>query len=296
MANPPIPSDDTFISEPITPALTPPNVNVKNPSHSPRGLLVSLLLFLAITLYATAFWGNALGWLPEPLSQWKTFLRQALVNFHHNETWLWVATQFVIGLAVPATLWRLCGRRISQAGMGRPNVLGGRLVLASVLVSIPFGFWLIATTPAHFPPPSPARYLPMLLVVIPEHFFICGLCIAAMLPGRALPCPTVAPVSGSLRIRALRWLGLAQPSSSADRHRVLTWLGLTGMSLAAILASGLLFGLVHIGKTNPTEVLLSFPGGVAVAYVTLRCGSIWPAVVAHWTMNLIPLGLLAIVC
>ena len=39
---------------------------------------------------------------------------------------------------------------------------------------------------------------------------------------------------------------------------------------------------------------MSFPGGVAVAYVTLRSHSIWPAILAHWTMNLIPLGLLAL--
>jgi hypothetical protein len=125
--------------------------------------------------------------------------------------------------------------------------------------------------------------------MVPEHFLICGVTVAVLLPERRLPehVPLADPTGPWWR-SGLRWLGLAQSGGTT-----LGWAGLTIESLAAITLSGVAFGIVHFGKEIP-ELILSFPGGVAVAYVTLRCGSIWPALVAHWTMNLVPAAMILI--
>ena len=134
-----------------------------------------------------------------------------------------------------------------------------------------------------------------MLMIIPEHFLICGVLVAILLPTRRLPRPvSIATIDGHGWRRGLRWLGLAQPGSTADVSRLLAWFGLSRTQFITLIASGALFWSVHIGKNNLVEIILSFPGGVAVAYLTLRAHSIWPAIVAHWSMNLIPLALLAI--
>jgi len=59
-------------------------------------------------------------------------------------------------------------------------------------------------------------------------------------------------------------------------------------SHSAVVASAVVFWLVRLGKTDMVEAGLSLPGGIAVACVALRTRSIWPAVIAHCTMNVIP--------
>ena len=92
----------------------------------------------------------------------------------------------------------------------------------------------------------------------------------------------LAPVEGSPAKRILRWLGLSQPSGlEAGRiQRLLTWWGLDVPSFWAIVGSGMLFGIVHVGA-HPIEFLLSFPGGMAVCYLTYRSRSIWPGWLVH---------------
>jgi len=59
---------------------------------------------------------------------------------------------------------------------------------------------------------------------------------------------------------------------------------------AALAASGLLFGLMHLDPVRfPALVAL----GVAFAWLTWRSGSLWPAVVAHGTNNAVGLALTA---
>jgi len=55
-----------------------------------------------------------------------------------------------------------------------------------------------------------------------------------------------------------------------------------------LLVSGALFAAVHFGKPR-LELALSMPGGLAVAYLTLRSHSIWPAIVAHYALNAVAL-------
>ena len=92
----------------------------------------------------------------------------------------------------------------------------------------------------------------------------------------------LAPIEGSPTKRVFRWLGLAQPSSPKDSRlrRLLAWWGLDVGGFWAILVSGMLFGLVHVGA-RPIEFLTSFPGGMAVCYLTYRSRSIWPGWLVH---------------
>lgn len=52
----------------------------------------------------------------------------------------------------------------------------------------------------------------------------------------------------------------------------------------AILVSSLLFGLVH---GNLVQIPSAFFGGLAFGFITVVCGSMWPAVIAHFLNNAI---------
>jgi hypothetical protein len=276
-------------------------------THSTRGWIVSFVLLLVGIVYITSFGGRAADLLPEPFNRWSYvyypllepwWYRNVFVGLsqYSQHVLLRLATNMVLGLIVPAALLLLCRRKLTDVGIGLPNILGWRIIIVSIAISIPFGLWLLASMPDRSNMSlTNFGYYCGLLIIIPEHFLICGTYVAIMLPDRKLPHPvSMAPVEGNPVIRLLRWLGLAQPSLIPGHNRFLAWFGLSGASLFAILVSGILFGIVHIGKPHTLELILSFPGGVAVAYITLRSHSIWPAIAAHWAMNLIPLGILTV--
>lgn len=277
----------------------------RSAAPSPRRRLTSLLILALAFAYVSAFWGGAARRLPVPVNKW------AYIAVTTPRSWwqshvalsrppadryvlLLLTTDMLLGFAIPALVLGLCGRRPSDLGWAMPNPLGRRIILAGFVLSVPFGLWLLYDQRAlmnatlHLSPIAHARRL---LSMIPEHFLICGTITALMLAERRLPGDVpAAPIDGPPLRRMLRWLGLAQPPTLAQQNRVLAWLGLTSGQLFAVAASGLIFGLIHIGKGN-LELALSFPGGAAVAYMTLRSHSIWPAILAHWSMNLVPAGL-----
>jgi hypothetical protein len=284
-----------------------PDEAVGPPARPPafRGRICFAAVVLLMFVYVSAFWGSAAQRLPDPLCRWAYIAKRAPQRWWLSHVaasrlrverlaLLNLAVEFGLGLLVPALLLRAAGRRPRDYGLRTPNALGWRLLLAGVALSVPFGLWLLYDQREQLQ--NVLKY-PMLwhaqrlLSMVPEHFLICGVVTGLLLPERRLPDAVPIPsVEGSRPMRALRWLGLAQPGSGPSRNAVLEWLGLDGTSLAALCASGLIFGLVHIGKA-PLELTLSFPGGVAVAYLTLRSQSIWPAITAHWAMNLVPAGL-----
>jgi len=136
-------------------------------------------------------------------------------------------------------------------------------------------------------------YVLSLFNKIPEHFLILGILTALMLPHRRLPNPAyLAPIEGSTGQKILRWLGVAQPVTIDSDNRLLAWFGLNWTSLFAIAVSGLVFFMLHLGRANPVEVALSLPGGMLVSYITFRTHSIWHAIPAHWTLNLVPMAIL----
>jgi hypothetical protein len=260
-----------------------------NGSGSKRRWTVSIMLALIGAAYISLFWGQVAAYLPVPLDRWALLLRPRLWLLFDMRPWLWLLAQAGLGMVLPALVLAVFRRTPSDLGLGMPNVVGKRLIVVSALASIPFGFWLLWGTPAaQKPVPLGAHDLSYLLAMIPEHFLISGVFVALMLPGRRLPrAVDFAPVQGRTTTRALRWLGLAQPPAAGRAGRVLPWFGLTGASLFAICVSGGLFCMVHVGK-GPLELATSLPGGMVAAYITLRSHSIWPVVLAHWSMNLIP--------
>ena len=265
-------------------------------AHTLIGWLISLVVFFIGAVYVCTWWGRGIWWarpyLPPILYQHWYSIPRAVRRWQGNSFWPWLLTQFLVAL-VPVLLYLAFRRRPRDIGLGRFNVLGWRLIAISVLLSIPFGLWIIYTYPGASPLPGTFREavltLGRLTAIVPEHVLVCGLFVAMMLPDRRLPAKVpVAGVGGPWGKRILRWLGLAQP---VEGGRVLPWFGLTAASFVAVVTSGILFWLAHLGKASIVEVSLSLPGGVAVAYVTLRCGSIWPAIIAHFAMNLIPGGI-----
>ena len=91
------------------------------------------------------------------------------------------------------------------------------------------------------------------LNMLTEHFFMQGVVLAVLRMDRRWP-PSVTPVpirTASVVAKKLQWLGLAQPTDGTNGLRKIErWLGMPEGCVFAILGSGLLFALVHVGK-NP---------------------------------------------
>jgi hypothetical protein len=184
---------------------------------------------------------------------------------------LTLSADALLGVGLPILLLIASGRSPSDVGVALPNRAGVRLLAVALALSVPFGF-LILPGGGHDPVSdlTAPLFTMSLLDRVPEHLFVCGVVTALLLPGHRLP-------------------GSPSPSDPA-----LAWLGLTRPSTLALLGSGAVFFLIHLGKPNRLEIALSLPGGVAVAYMTLRARSIWPAVLAHWSMNVVPRVLIAL--
>jgi membrane protease YdiL (CAAX protease family) len=258
------------------------------PGHTFLGWLVTFLLLFVILVFVWSFWEvNAFlkpWWLDNVLTSW---------NENDRVVALWLVVWVILGMVVPSSLLYLSGLKLTDVGIGMPNTLGWRIIILGIVVSIPFGILLLNSRnyDTGQNPLSPESIM-NLLSMIPEHFLVTGVCTALMLPGRRLPGDvSLEPVEGDFIVKVLRWFGLAQSSANAGSNRILEWFGLTWVSLFAIVASGAVFRMIHLGKDD-LELMLSFPGGVAIAYMTLRCHSIWPSVISHWSLNLIPLGIL----
>jgi hypothetical protein len=286
------------------PSALPERSGILNPSNVGT-VVASLFIFAAGFVYVSAFWSRLPGYLPAPLHR-LSFVHVQLIGdwWHRNivpagpayrsDYLLWAANSVVVGLLIPLALLGIVGTSPKDMGLGRPNVLGARFIWVAVLLSAPLGLWLLADQPAAIAEVwDDFRYKGLCggIAMIPEHFLICGIMVALLLPERRLPLGVpLAPVEGTASKRLLRWLGLAQEVPVGGGVPWLAWWGLSPAAFAAIVGSGFLFLVVHIGEPG-LEVLLSFPGGTAVAYMTLRCRSIWPGLLAHFALNLIPLGI-----
>jgi len=235
----------------------------------------SLGLLVLLLIYITSFWGRAGLLLPPPLDNWHhVFFRgltrlsesaQQLLSAGKNLTLYAGVEAFVLGLIVPATLLSLLWRRSPfDLGLRRPDSVGWCWTMVGVAASVPVGLWITALVP---PSGSDLTYVVRLLVMLPEHFLICGVGVALLLPGGRLPDP---------------------PQRLGDHGAGLPRMAPT--SLLAILGSTALFVAVHVGARSE-ELAFSLPMGIFCAYVTWRTASIWPALLAHWSLNLAPLGL-----
>ncbi len=271
-------------------------------NRSPRKWATSILILVGITIYVAIFWAQLAKLLPPPYNQW-TFIYEPLIgqwwidNFFLNQpeynrlTILWYILCFISSMGIPIIIIILRGRKLTDFGLGMLNKLGIRLTAIAIIVSIPFGLWIQLASP--YPHRLSTMYILSLFNKIPEHFLILGILVALMLPNRRLPNPAfLAPIEGSTGKKILRWLGIAQPTTIDSDNRTLAWFGLNWTSLFAIVVSGLVFYMLHLGRANHVEVALSLPGGIVVAYITFRTHSIWHAIPAHWTLNLVPMAIL----
>jgi membrane protease YdiL (CAAX protease family) len=256
--------------------------------HTFLGWLTTFLILFVMLVFVWSFWGVSAflkpWWVDNVLTSW---------NENDQIVALWLVVWVVLGMVVPASLLYLSGLKLTDVGMGMPNTLGMRMIILGIAISIPFGIVLLNSKNYDTgQSPLNPEYIMTLLSMIPEHFLVTGVCTALMLPGRRLPSDvSFEPVEGNFIEKGLRWFGLAQRSANTGSNRILDWFGLTWVSLFAIVASGAVFRMIHLGK-NDLELMLSLPGGIAIAYMTIRSHSIWPSVISHWSLNLIPLGIL----
>jgi hypothetical protein len=246
----------------------------------------------AIAVYVLALFVTPPRWLD---AVWRDYwlyprwLVRQLVSFIYDVTGLEACSRqardggfFVVtALVLPWLVMTLIRRgRPADLGWRRPNRFAWRTVGIAVLVSLPFSLWMVRS-PAFAPyyrsqlqAGAAAFLIYYFVVMFGEHFLFHGVMLAAFRADGRWPVPPPVACSGEGGVRrALRWVGLAQPTGGAvGGRRVTRWLGLRDHCGAAILLSALLFGLMHLGK-DPREALLSFPGGVFLAYLAYRCDS-----------------------
>lgn len=283
--------------------------STSNPDHvdltknrSTRKWAVSILWLIGITAYVAIFWARLAKLLPAPYNQW-TFIYEPLIgpwwinNFfldlpeYTRLEILWYILCFISSMVIPIIIILIKKRKLTDFGLGMLNRLGIRLTVVAIIISIPFGLWIQLASP--YPHRLTTMYALSLFNKIPEHFLILGILVALMLPLRRLPSPAyVAPIEGSALTKIFRWLGIAQPMTPDSDNRILAWFGLNWTLLFAMVASGLVFYMIHLGRANHVEVALSLPGGILVSYVTIRTHSIWHVIPAHWTLNLVPMAIL----
>lgn len=229
------------------------------------GARVKILGFLL--LYTTGLWGQAGRLLPAPFSDWHDIPYRLLAPWWHalaprdwplaDQVMLFaVIAGYVLALAVPLLFLRRLGIGAAAAGLGWTRQHGAAITWSGVLLSVPVGFWLVAVTPD--PWAGARRESLEYLSLLPEHFLVFGVLGVLLAPnGR------------------LAWVG-------------------GGVGWFAVLGAALLFGLLHVGVPHPAELWTSFPLGALYAAMTLLSGSIWPALLAHLGLNLVPLVVLAL--
>ncbi len=263
--------------------------------------LLSLVIALGAGVYFCAFWVKVRPRMPDWMGWINRTSRtlvlpkivqaiEAMTGWEPTGRWTWAVVSLVLGAALPWLIMALIGRgRPRDIGLRWPNRVGYRLVIVGYLASLPFLVWM-AWSPkvqAFYQrelaiEPWTRLYGPHVIVLFAEHLMFHGILLAALRPGRRWPVvPTPVPAEGPALRRVLRWLGLAQPTGDARGLVWLTrWIGLPDACVWAMVLQTALFGLVHAGKP-PAELAMSFPGGLAMAYVAYRCNGWLVPLVLH---------------
>lgn len=245
--------------------------------------MLSATLLLAILVYQSTFWGGIAAFLPAPLDGlnmivYRTFFpswQQALpIDLSPSAAYASFRTldAYLFGLFTPMVALRLAGLRANGFGLRRPTADTAWPALAIAALSLPFGAILLAST--NNPWGSWIYELLELAAMLPEHFLVFGVLMSIVLPRHRL-----AP-------RDDRCAADAGPQGRRLLARGMAVLSLPSVTEAlAILLAALAFASVHLG--GPTiEVVVAMPVGLLYAYATLLSGSIWPALLAHWGVNL----------
>jgi hypothetical protein len=256
------------------------------------------LLGRAALVVAVALAWASLFWFLPPQKAWPALQRASeaigamIVEASGlRRPWVWVVKSWLLaGVVVAATARWHGGRR---TGLLRPSAAGMRLTLLCLLVALP------AQIALGLDPAMPAYYRAFFgdrgsswiaanaLVMVVEHMFIEGAVLALALPA-GLPDVDERPRRGFFGWRALGAAGLGplvDPAAPGPR----TWLGIPVEAWPAVVGQGLVFGCIHFTKA-PSELVSAFPGGVAVGWLTVRTGSVWPAATLHLGTGAVVLG------
>lgn len=224
------------------------------------------------TLCATGLWGQAGRLLPAPLDDWYAVPYRAvghrLVDLmpaslaHEEKLALYQLLEgYALAFLLPLLLLKSFELTPARAGLRLPARHGASVTVAGILLTLPVGFYLACTIAD--PWGTPLKEFMQFLSLLPEHFLIFGVIGALLLPGRVL----------------------AWPARESDQ---------IGAALFAVAAITAIFFLIHIGAPNASEVVASLANGAIFALMTIITGSIWPAIVAHCTLNLVPMAVLAV--
>lgn len=260
------------------------------------------------TLYVSLFWFHP----PSDWPSWMGSSRAALIGFFHRLTglpnnWSWVISSLIFGALIPSLVLVIVAQRREKQNqadaataisswptfLGIGHKIGWLYVLLGYIIAFGFLLWLAAR------PSFRAYYAPLLkqglgnmslrfaLVLIAEHIAIQGLILRLALPDLT-SWPVVLdidPRATGLGPRLRRFLHLGPDWSLAS-------FGLSPAIIVALLAQAWVFGWVHMSK-DLGELLLSFPGGLAMGYLAWRAQSIWPCFVLHAAtgLSVIAMGL-----
>lgn len=180
---------------------------------------------------------------------------------------------YLLGFVLPYVVMRVAGFRPVALGLGRPAPGSAGLYVPWILVAAVLGMVLASNTRN---PWGSAVYESMeLAAMLPEHFLVFGVVRAVVLSGA--------------------WSGhdmLADPALQAARPALDPGTADTQQRhVVMLMLASALFAWIHIGVPW-FEFLFSVPAGLLFAVLTVRTGSIWPALAAHWTLNLVPMGLM----
>jgi membrane protease YdiL (CAAX protease family) len=223
-----------------------------------------------LTVYVTGLWGQAARVLPAPFNDWHGVPYRLVAPWWHENVFpqlsreeqvalFQVLAAYLLALALPILALRCLGISARSAGLRKPLALGLPITTAGVLLTLPVGFWLTAVSSD--PWGSPIQEALEFLALVPEHFLVFGIFGVLLLPERRL----------------------AWPPPAARQ---------TSAGLFTVMAAGIVFVLIHVGTPHSAELWASFPLGVLFAVMTFVTGSIWPAVIAHVTLNIFPMAIL----
>lgn len=263
------------------------------PSHSSRTAVAIAVAIAFFAVYSLVVYVSPAAWWPKVASDFRLSLLRGIFRFidraFHSVGVTTVTTELRNGAylvlmagVVPWLLMIALRRgRPYDLGVRLPNRVGWRILFVGYLAALPFQYWMVLS------PGFSAYYGPRLehagfmafisfyvVNMLTEHFFFHGVLLSVCRDGRRWPSPPpVATNAESRGGRLGQWLGLAQPDEGTRGFkRMIRWIGLPVGCVPAIIASATLFGVIHIGK-DARELLLSVPGGIALAYVAYRSNS-----------------------
>ncbi len=260
----------------------PPVTQTGMRSTFKRDRAVTAVLLLLLIVYVFSFWGQAARLLPPPFDTWHNIYFRLLSDRWYDLTAGWVSSSdaaavfwaieaYLLGFLLPIAVLRATDRHPADVGLRRPKKGTTWLGLALASPALLIGIYLSIATED---PWASVLYETLeLAAMLPEHFMVFGMLVAVMLPGRRFAREHAFSESASHRQFKTEW----------KNH-----LSLNAPEITAICVSGIVFQLIHLGVPS-LEVLLALPAGLLFAYATICTRSIWPALIVHWALNLIPM-------